>query len=386
MPDDSGPAPKVVRLDLHCLRYPLSAPLRTVLGTIEARPALLVRIEDEDGAEGWGEIWCNFPPPGAEYRARLAAAVLPGALGNADPAKPEAAFAQLRAKLHSLALQAGEPGPADQIATGVDIALHDLAARRAGLRLAEYLGGAVRPIPAYASGLDSREATDLLPQARENGYRAFKFRVGFGADSDKDALATAADLLGEGETLMIDANQSWNVDSVSNLAGALNEAPLAWIEEPIPVDRPAEEWADVAGRLAHRLAGGENFRSADEFERAIEGNVLSVIQPDVCKWGGVSGCLEIARAVIGAGKRYCPHYLGGGLGLLASAHLLSAAGGDGILEIDDNENGLREALAGSLLPVNDGMAELPDGPGLGFTPALETLTEFGVLHFEVIPQ
>ncbi len=197
---------------------------------------------------------------------------------------------------------------------------------------------------------------------------------------------TAADLLGEGETLMIDANQAWSVDSISGLAEALNEAPLAWIEEPIPVDRPAEEWADVAARLAHPLAGGENFHSVDEFERAIEGNVLSVIQPDVCKWGGVSGYLEIAHAVIRAGKRYCPHYLGGGLGLLASAHLLSAAGGDGILEIDDNENGLREALAGSLLPVNDGMAELPDGPGLGFTPAPETLTEFGVLHSEVIPQ
>jgi len=35
------------------------------------RPALFVRAEDEDGGHGWGEVWCNFPPAGAEHRTRL---------------------------------------------------------------------------------------------------------------------------------------------------------------------------------------------------------------------------------------------------------------------------------------------------------------------------
>ena len=43
----------------------------------------IVRAEDSDGARGWGEVWCNFPNSGAEYRARLFADIVaPRALGR----------------------------------------------------------------------------------------------------------------------------------------------------------------------------------------------------------------------------------------------------------------------------------------------------------------
>jgi D-galactarolactone cycloisomerase len=55
---------------MFCFRHPLRQPLKTVFGVVESRPALVLRVEDTDGAEGFGDIWCNFPKPGAEYRAR----------------------------------------------------------------------------------------------------------------------------------------------------------------------------------------------------------------------------------------------------------------------------------------------------------------------------
>ena len=70
-----------------------------------------------------------------------------------------------------------------------------------------------------------------------------------------------------------------------------------------------------------------------------------MLQPDLAKWGGLSGCWRVARKIRGAGLRYCPHFLGGGIGLIASAHLLAAAGGDGLLEVDVNPNPLRDAFA-----------------------------------------
>src|SRR3546814_2737114 len=73
-----------------------------------------------------------------------------------------------------------------------------------------------------------------------------------------------------------------------------------------------------------RLAGGENLRGETAFGAAIDAGDLSLIQPDVAKWGGVSGCLAVARRALAAGRVYCPHYLGGGIGLAASAHLRSA--------------------------------------------------------------
>ena len=373
----------IARVSLHCFRHRLERPMRTVFGLVESRPALAVRIEDAEGAEGFGEIWCNFPQPGAEYRARLAAAVLPAALAGIDCDEPQNTWSAVRQRLHRLALQAGEPGPADQIASGVDIALHDLAARRRGVPLAVHLGGARRPLPVYASGIDSREAEAMLAEARAAGYRAFKLRVGFGPESDLATATAAAADLGGGETLMVDANQAWDADAAAAMAARYASLPLAWIEEPIAVDRPSEEWRRVKAAAAAPIAGGENMRDEAAFDEAIAGDVFGVIQPDICKWGGFSACLPIARRAIAAGKRYCPHYLGGGIGLAASAHLLSAVGGDGLLEVDVNENALREALAGPLLPLQDGMVRLPDAPGLGYRPDLDGLRRCETLRFDL---
>lgn len=103
-----------------------------------------------------------------------------------------------------------------------------------------------------------------------------------------------------------------------------------------------------------------------------------MLQPDLAKWGGFSGCLPVARRALAAGLRFCPHYLGGGVGLIAAAHLLAAAGGRGMLEIDANPNPLRTLLMGPLASVADGMSSLSDEPGLGIVPDLQALAEFRV--------
>ena len=71
----------------------------------------------------------------------------------------------------------------------------------------------------------------------------------------------------------------------------------------------------------------------------------------------------MARAVVANGLTYCPHSLGGGIALAASAHLLAAAGGPGLLECDANENAFRDAVFP--LALRDGWVTLADTPGLG---------------------
>ena len=48
-----------------CFRYPLSTPVVTSFGKMLNRPVVFVRVEDEDGHVGWGEVWSNFPSNGA---------------------------------------------------------------------------------------------------------------------------------------------------------------------------------------------------------------------------------------------------------------------------------------------------------------------------------
>ncbi len=372
----------IERVEIRCFRYLLKQPLQTVFGAVLSRPALILKLIDTDGAHGWGEIWCNFPQPGAEYRAALANLVLPAALTGLKSGDYKSAFGTVRARLHLLALQAGEAGPADQIAAGVDGALHDLAARKAGVSLSTLLGGAPRPLPAYASGIDGRLADKMIDAARAQGFRAFKLRVGFQGHDPVDAVSMAQNVVSAGDQLMLDANQNWGVGEACEAARRLSEYPLVWLEEPLPVDRPLEEWqavADAAGPLA--IAGGENMRSQAEFDAAISGSVFDVIQPDACKWGGLSDCADVARRALAAGKRYCPHYLGGGVGLAASAHLLAAVGGDGLLEVDVNDNLLRERLAGPMLAFQEGRIVMPTGPGLGYEPDIASVQEFSTAFY-----
>jgi L-alanine-DL-glutamate epimerase-like enolase superfamily enzyme len=131
------PAPPVAlaRIEAHVLRWPVKVPVRTSFGTMHDRPAVLVRVEDAEGAFGWGEAWCNFPSCGAEHRARLIETVLAPLVTERAFASPEHAFREMSARTAVLAIQSGEPGPIAQAIAGVDIALHDLAARRAGLPL-----------------------------------------------------------------------------------------------------------------------------------------------------------------------------------------------------------------------------------------------------------
>lgn len=358
------------RVEAWVFRYPVSTPVRTSFGVMHDRPAVFVRVEDRDGAHGWGEVWCNFPTCGAEHRARLVETVLAPLMTAQRYADAPAAFADLHARTAVLALQTGEPGPLAQAIAGIDIALWDLIARRAGQPLWRLLGGTSDEIDVYASGINPDEPARLVARKLDDGYRAFKLKVGFGQALDLANLRSLRDLLGD-LPLMADVNQGWDLREAQQMAARMAEYDLGWLEEPLRADRPRSEWATLAAGAPMPLAGGENLAGMPAFEAAIAARQFQVVQPDMAKWGGFSGCLPVVRKIRDASLRYCPHYLGAGVGLTASAHLLAAtasAGDGGWLEVDANDNPLRDALIPPLHGLRDGRIRLGDAPGLGVEP------------------
>ena len=356
----------------HVFRAPIATPVRTSFGVMHDRPMVLIEIQAEDGITGWGEVWCNFPTVGAEHRARLVESVFAPLANALDSERPLEVFAQLTERTAVLAIQAGEHGPIAQCIAGIDIALWDIAAQRAGQPLWRFLGGTRGEVPVYASGINPDQPEATAARKREEGYTAFKLKVGFGLERDIANLQALRRELGGETALMVDANQAWSVAGAMDAMAALKPFDLGWLEEPVRADTPLEEWKRLA-RVGIRLAAGENVAGDAAFEAAIASNAFAVMQPDMAKWGGFSGCLPVARRILAAGQRYCPHYLGGGIGLLASAHLLAAAGGDGLLEVDSNPNPLRTATCGPIAQVRQGGVSLPDVPGLGLTPNLAEL-------------
>lgn len=357
---------KITRVTATVYRCPLETPVVTSFGTMRNRPMLLVQLESSDGGVGTGEVWCNFPSVGAEHRARLIDDTLAPLLMSRSFESPDEAFEFMSAKTAVLAIQSAEPGPFAQAIAGVDLAMWDLAARQAGLPLFKHLNAAANgTIGVYASGLNPDSPEKLAAAKLRDGYSAFKLKIGFGAERDLANLHALRNALGSDVRLMVDANQGWDLQAARDMAPKLANFHLDWLEEPLRADRPWAEWQALRSDCDMPLAAGENLASHDQFDAALDAGVLGVVQPDAAKWGGLSACLPVARRVMDAGLRYCPHYLGGGVGLLASAHLLAAAGGDGLLEIDANLNPLRSMLEGPLGEIVDGQATLSSAPGIG---------------------
>ena len=377
-------AATLARVEAHVFRTPIKEPVRTSFGIMTERVAVFVRVEDSDGVRGWGEIWCNFPNAAAEHRALLFADIVaPRALGKSLD-DPVGLWSEIDRALHVLRVQSGDAGALSAAAAGLDLAIHDLRARKRGLPLWRALGGTDDgPLPIYASGLNPGQAAyDTVGRMRAAGYRAFKIKVGFGEDVDLGSLRPVAAELQAGERLMVDANQGWDLRTACALVPKFAEFGLRWIEEPLMADRPLAEWSQVAALAPATLAGGENLRGAGPFQEMIDSGLFGVIQPDAAKWGGHSGCLPVARAALAAGRTYCPHFLGGGIGLIHSLHLLAAVRGPGLLEVDANPNPLREGILQDAFSVRDGSVTLPGGQGLGLEPDLKPLLTLRSLHIE----
>lgn len=366
----------LARITVTLLRAPVSRPMRTAFALLMERPALLIRLEDRDGAVGWGEAYCNFPPGSGEHRLGLLRSIFMPRMEGRRFETPDELYAQLTANTRVLSLQTGELGPFAQCICGIDIAAWDLVSRRKGQTLRDALRAdgstpAEPSVPAYLSGLDPDGPERLAAAGWEQGHRAFKMKLGFGRALDLRNAEAMRRTLGAGVSIAMDVNQVWDEAETLAMVPQLAKFDPAWLEEPLPADTSLAKWQRLARQCPLPLAAGENLRGEAVFDEAIASGAFRVLQPDPVKWGGLTALRRVAAGIVAAGLRFCPHYLGGGLGLVAAAQLTAAIGGPGsMVEVDENENPLRERLACPFPSFAEGRMALPTGPGLGVEPDL----------------
>ena len=367
----------IKRIHIDVFRAPVEKPVVTSFSTIPSRAIAMLRLEDRDGVVGWSDIWGNFPTITTEYRSKLAAFLLPDLVIGKTVDDIPSFYHGLMRQLHVMAVQADEPGPMASVLAAVDQALWDLQARKQGVPLRKLLNAqAPDRVPAYASGLNPADGPETVVAQRARGHRNFKLKIGFGEAVDKGNVEGILADFSPGERLFVDANQRWNLQESLTAADWLAEAGVGWLEEPMVADTPDAQWRELKAAARLPLAGAENLRGIANVERAFDW--LDFIQPDVGKWGGVTDCYAIATKAIAAGKTYCPHWLAGGIGLMHSAQLLAAAGGAGLLEMDVNENPLRDHMLGGALAIDDGFVDLPMVAGIGDVPDLEAIEPWRV--------
>ncbi|RPH63980.1 MAG: mandelate racemase/muconate lactonizing enzyme family protein [Burkholderiales bacterium] len=352
--------------------YPLSfrvsdtGAVRLGIGRTVKRDAVVVKVSTDSGLVGWGEAHHGRAPGSIAHLINTTLAHLVTGLDATDVVGAWDRVYRMQLASHGM-------GAAAAIGlSGIDMALWDLRGKAVDWPLYKLLGGRARPIPAYAGGisLGFQPAAQLVEEARglvARGYRALKLRVGDTWRADVERVEAVRMSLGDAIELLVDANTNYTVDDVRQAMPAFDELRVGWLEEPFP-PHDARSYRMAAGLGRTPLAAGENHYTRFEFHRVIDDGVISVLQPDLSKTGGITEGLRIAAMASGWKLRINPHTSATGLNMAATLHFLASIDNGGYYEGDAaTENLFRDELTsrGAGQIDRDGCVRPPEGAGLG---------------------
>ncbi|PYV18291.1 MAG: L-rhamnonate dehydratase [Acidobacteria bacterium] len=256
----------------------------------------------------------------------------------------------------------GRKGAVIEVISGIDIALWDLVAKALGQPVYNLIGGKTKdPIPVYLTG-----ALTEVELAR--GFRHVKIPVIYGPADGKEGLRKNVELvketrrrLGPEGDLTLDCYMALDVAYTIQLARAVAEFDVLWIEEPVPPDQ-IDSYRRLKDALPDMLiAGGEHEFTRYGFRDLIEKEAVDILQPDIYRAGGVSELKKIAAMASAHGLPVIPH----GVGAPTYHFVASTPGCPRAEYVDILAQGGRPVLKGEPQPKN-GFLDLSDAPGFGY--------------------
>jgi L-alanine-DL-glutamate epimerase-like enolase superfamily enzyme len=357
---------KIVDIKAHPTSFPVpGGGPRLGIGQAVKRDAVVVKVATEDGLVGWGESHHGRAHTAV---AKLIETTLKQLVLGMDAADAVGVWAKIyRFQLGSHGMGAG----CAMAMSGLDMALWDIRAKAAGWPLHRLLGGAAKPVPAYAGGvaLGYQPPDELVAEARthvEAGYRAVKLRIGDTVRDDIARMEAVRRAFGEELDILADANTAYRLEDARRVMPAMDALNMGWLEEPFPPhDRRAYREARGYGRTP--LAAGENHFTRFEFAPLLDDGAIGVWQPDLSKCGGITEALRIAAIASAHKIPVHPHSSMTGINQAATIHFLCAIDNAGYFEADVSRGNLfRDALVGTPWRVGaDGCVRPGEAPGIG---------------------
>ena len=192
-------------------------------------------------------------------------------------------------------------------------------------REAELMGAGM---PAYTTsvgwmGYGDGEIRARCRGAIADGFSHFKVKVGGHPDDDRRRVRLVREEIGHERTLMIDANQRWDVAEAIARVGELAQFRPWWIEEPTSPDDilGLATIAKAVRELGIGVATGEHCANRIVFKQLLQARAIDFCQIDSCRLGGVNENLAVILMAAKYGVPVCPHV--GGVGVCEYVQHLS---------------------------------------------------------------
>lgn len=321
--------------------------------------AVLVKITTDQGLIGWGE--CHAPGSPRVHAAIITDLLAPVLTGqDARHVEPlwERMYSTNRTRGYST-------GFVTEAIAGCDIALWDLLGKFTAQPVWQLLGGKFRDrIPTYTSAGSVEQAQ----HAFELGFTAVKMSFGKGTTTrDLDRVKAVSKSIGAKGQLLLDSLGAFKLNEASVLGRELDAlGNIGWWEDPLLPEEIAG-FAALAAQCTTPICAGEELCNRFQFRDYFAARACDIINPDVCRAGGITECRRIAALADTQGILWSPHVsTGTAVYMSASTHLAAATSNSAIVEGGRAHEGpFGNVLIREPLVYTPGFAHVPDRPGLG---------------------
>jgi o-succinylbenzoate synthase len=365
---------KIKSIELTEINLPLVHFFETSFGRTYERRIILVRVEDADGSEGWGEITCGESPGYSDEWTDSAwvtaeRILAPMVVGKEVESAAGVWDLMKWARGHRMAK------------AGIETACWDLEAKRLGVPLWRHLGGVNREIECGVSIGIQDSIEQLLEKIRvelDAGYKRIKIKISPRWDYDviKAVRAEFGDIL-----LMGDANSAYTLADIDKLK-SLDDFDLMMLEQPLPFDDIVDH-AKLQEQIKTPICLDEPIRSPDDARKAIElrsGKIINL------KNGRVGGHTQSKLIEQICRESNIPVWCGGMLESgIGRAHNIAISTLAGYTMPGDVSAGKRYWHKDIIEPAIDvssnGTITAPEGPGIGFEVQRDRIEKSAVRNF-----
>lgn len=342
-------------------------PFRSSAGSTQVRDLGVLRLTDEDGRTGLGEI-TPYPDPDAASLEELVAAF-------DELARPSLIGDGLTPTGESLPFELPT-----QVASAIDVARLDLLARRQDLRVAELIGTEIQqrvPVNATVTALDPDEVAGHAEEAVAAGFSTIKLKVGFGKH-DAQRLAALREAVGFQPLVRLDANGAWFTAEAIEQIAELQEYGLELVEQPVAPD-DISSMQRVRDAAMVPVVADEGVRRAEDLELHIANGACDGVAIKLAQVGGITPAAKLAATAARAGLlKFVTSTLDGPIGLAAGLHFAAAHSDFSLANGLATGRLFTENYALGFPDVEEGVIELSDELGLGVTLDENALVELAI--------
>ena len=368
---------KITAVDTYALILPVREIYGGAAGFLEDCRTLIIRVETDNGIQGWGEA--TQGRPGNTYETLETMDIMvrkyfaPALIGS-DLEMTGAVVA----KLHGT--RRGHP----ITKAGVETAIYDAVAKFCGVPLYRLLGGPHRKEILLVGGLgmDLSAATigEKARQLKDDGYHAFKLKIGHkDMQQDIDRVRAVRAAVGNDATIRVDGNATYSFADAREILSALRPFRLSDAEQPL-ARGDLKNLAELRRSVGVPIAAQESVSSPEDALAVLEAGAADLLKIKLTHIGGFQNALQVAAVVSAKGL---PVVVGQGSActpLLSAAemHLHAAlpnaqSGGEmtGFLRLGDQD-------IFSAIRVTRARASVTDVAGLGIEVNMKQLAQAAI--------